>query len=59
MKQGVKSSEFWMSLFAAAVMVANEGLGLGIPAESVMSLAGVAVSYVIGRSAVKAKASPA
>lgn len=53
--RGVKSSEFWMSLVAAATMVANEGFGLELPTESVMSLAAVTISYILGRTVVKAK----
>ena len=55
MSKGVKTSEFWLSVVSAAVMVANDGLGLGIPAESVMSLAALVISYVLGRAAVKRK----
>ncbi|HEX6142588.1 MAG TPA: hypothetical protein VFZ01_07725 [Geminicoccaceae bacterium] len=53
--RGVKSSEFWMSMVAAATMVANEGFGLDLPTESIMSLAAVTISYILGRTMVKAK----
>lgn len=53
--RGVKSSEFWMSLVAAATVVANDGFGLDLPTESIMSLAAVTISYVLGRTMVKAK----
>lgn len=53
--KGVKSSEFWMSVVAALTMVANEGLGLDLPTESVMSLAAVTISYIFGRTVVKSR----
>lgn len=53
--RGIKSSEFWMSVVAAGTLVANDGLGLALPTESIMSLAALAITYVLGRSAVKAK----
>ena len=53
--RGIKSSEFWMAVVAAGTLIANDGLGLALPTESVMSLAAVAISYVFGRSVVKTK----
>ena len=53
--RGIKSSEFWMSIVAAGTLIANDGFGLNLPTESVMGLAAVAISYVFGRSVVKAK----
>ncbi|MDX1542187.1 MAG: hypothetical protein R3349_12360 [Geminicoccaceae bacterium] len=54
-KTGLRSSEFWMSLVAALTMVANEGFGLDLPTESVMSLAAVTISYIFGRTVVKTR----
>ena len=53
--KGLKSSEFWMSLVAALTMVANDGFGLNLPTESVMSLAAITISYIFGRTVVKAR----
>lgn len=53
--RGVRSSEFWMSVVAALTLVANDGLGLELPTESVMSLAAVTISYVFGRTMVKTR----
>lgn len=44
-----------MSLVAAFTMVANEGFGLELPTESIMSLAAVTISYVFGRTVVKTR----
>ena len=52
-KSGVRTSEFWLAVVAAFVMIANQGLGLGLPADSIMSMAGVVVSYIFGRTALK------
>lgn len=44
-----------MAMVAAATMVANEGFALDLPTESIMILAAVTISYVLGRTMVKAK----
>ena len=54
-QRGVRSSEFWMTVVAALTMVANEGFGLELPTESIMSLAAVTISYIFGRAVVKAR----
>ena len=52
-KTGLKTTEFWMTLLAAVLPVLNSKLGLQIPIEGVLSVAGVAGTYVLGRSWVK------
>lgn len=52
-KAGIKSSEFWVALFGAAIPVANHHLGLNIPTEAVLGIAGIVISYIAGRSYVK------
>lgn len=54
-KAGLRSSEFWLALVAAVLPVLNQHLGLGLPVEAILSIAGVAASYILGRSWVKAK----
>ena len=54
MKEGIKTSEFWMSIVGAGLLIANKGLNLGIDEGTVTAFAGLVVSYVLGRSAVKA-----
>jgi len=52
-KSGIKTSEFWSAVVAAVVMVFNQGLGIPLPAEQIMSFAGVVIAYILGRSIVK------
>lgn len=52
-KTGIKTSEFWLALLGAALPVLNGQLGLNIPTESILTIGGVIVSYIIGRSQVK------
>lgn len=52
-KTGLKTTEFWMALLAAVLPVLNGRLGLNIPIEGLLSVAGIAGSYVLGRSWVK------
>lgn len=54
-KSGVKSSEFYVALLGAVVPVLNSYLGLAIPVEGLLSIAGVVASYIISRAAVKRK----
>lgn len=58
-KTGIKTSEFWVTLVAAFLMVANKGLGLDIDEPTVLGFAGLVVSYVLGRSFVKGNTDPA
>lgn len=50
-----KSRKFWMAVVAGLVVVANEGLGLDLPKEEIMTVAGVAVAYILGEAFVDAK----
>lgn len=52
-KSGLRTSEFWLALLGAVMPVFNGQLGLNIPVESILSIAGVISSYIIGRSVVK------
>ncbi len=52
-KSGLKTSEFYLALIGAAIPVVNSHLGLHIPIEAVLGIAGVIVSYIISRAAVK------
>lgn len=54
MKNGIKTSEFWMSIVGAGLLIANKGLNLGIDEGTVTAFAAMIVSYVLSRSAVKA-----
>ena len=50
-----KSRKFWMAVVTAIVTVANEGLGLDIPSEAVITTAGVVIAYILGESYVDSK----
>lgn len=52
-KAGIKTSEFWLALLAAILPVLNQHLGLNLPTEAILSIAGIAISYILGRSWVK------
>lgn len=53
--QKLKSRKFWMAVVAGLVVVANEGLDLNIPADTVQTVAGVVISYILGQSFVDAR----
>lgn len=50
-----KSRKFWMAVVGAGLVIANEGLGLELPTESVMTVAAVVIGYIIGESYVDGK----
>lgn len=52
-KAGIKTSEFWLALLAAIIPVVNQHLGLNLPTEAVLAVAGIAIAYIFGRSLVK------
>lgn len=59
MKQGYKTTEFWVTVATKIAVILNTSGLLGsftLPLETVATLAGLAASYVIGRSVVKLKA---
>ena len=55
-KAGIKTSEFWSVVATALLLVANSGFGLNLPKEAILAVVGVVVTYVVGRSAAKARA---
>ncbi len=54
MLEKLKSRKFWMAVISALLIIANDGLGLKIPTDAVMALAGVVISYILGQSYVDA-----
>jgi len=48
----LKSRKFWMAVVSGLLVIANEGLGWGLPTEAVMSVAAIAIGYIFGESAV-------
>lgn len=50
-----KSRKFWMAVVSAALVIANKGLDLNIPEESIIAIAGIASSYIFGQAYVDGK----
>lgn len=50
----LKSRKFWMAVVTAGIVIANEGLGLNLPKEEIMTVAGVAIAYILGESYIDA-----
>lgn len=51
----LKSSKLWVAVVTAALIIANDGIGLNLPTEEIMTVAGVAIAYILGEAAVDAK----
>ena len=52
----LKSRKFLMALATALLMILNEGLDLGIPADVYGWIVGVVISYIVGESFIDASA---
>lgn len=55
-KKGYKTTEFWLALVTSVATLLNQSGILGdftLPLEAVAGIAGVVISYIIGRSVVK------
>lgn len=55
MNSKLNSRKFWMAVISAALVVANEGLGLGIDSDTVLAFAGIIMSYIFGQAYVDSK----
>lgn len=44
-----------MAVVSGLLVIANEGLDLGLPREEIMTVAGVAIAYILGEAYVDAK----
>lgn len=56
MKAGINTSEFWLAVVSAILIILNNGLGLGIDEATVTNFANLVISYTLGRSGMKAVA---
>lgn len=54
-KPGYKTTEFWLTLISSLGMFITNKFGVAIPMEIVMGIAGIVITYVLGRSVVKQK----
>jgi len=50
MKNGLKTTEFWVAIATAILPVINKYMELNLPVETIAGL----ISYILGRSLVKA-----
>ena len=50
----LKSRKFWLTVGSVVLVVANEGLGLGIPEEAYWAVILPVIGYVFGESYVDA-----
>ena len=55
MKSGFKTSEFWVAVIFANLVVFKEHIVPGLPVETIMVVAAPVVAYVFGRSWIKAR----
>lgn len=46
------SKKLFMAIVSGVLVIANDGLDLGLPTESVIAIAGVAAAYIFGQSVV-------
>lgn len=54
MKEGVKTSEFWLPVGVAVISVMNAVLGLGMSDATIAAVAGTVVAYIASRGYLKA-----
>lgn len=50
----LKSRKFWMAVVTSLIILANEGFGLQLPEDAIMTVAGVVIAYILGESAIDA-----
>lgn len=51
----LKSRKFWMAVVAAILVIANKGLDLNLPEDSITAVVGIVISYILGESYVDGK----
>ena len=54
MLEKIKSRKFILVVATALLTILNDGLGLGIPREAVLTVTGLIASYVLGQGMVDA-----
>lgn len=55
MLQKLKSRKFIIAVVGAILIIANDGLDLGIESETVLAFAGLLATWIVGEAAVDAK----
>ena len=51
----LKSRKFILVVATAMLTICNDGLGLGLPSESIMTIVGLVATYVLGQGYVDGK----
>ena len=55
MKSKFLSRKFLMALISAALVIANDGLNLGLDSNTIIAFGSIVVGWIIGESAIDAK----
>lgn len=53
MKPGYKTTEFWGIAVTAALTLVNSAFGMGVPDETIITIAGMVSAYAIARGQAK------
>ena len=51
----LKSRKLWMSIISGALLIMNEGLGIIVDTNTILSFSGIIISYILGQSFVDGK----
>lgn len=51
----LKSRKFWLAVVSAALIIANDGLDLGVNNETVMAFAAIVIGWIFGESYIDGK----
>ena len=52
-REGIKSTEFWVAVLVAAIMAANDWIGLGLSEDTITNLIWIVIGYIGSRTVVK------
>lgn len=52
-KKGYKTSEFWLTIIGAVIVIVNTTTGLDLDGESILGMLGAIAAYVASRSYLK------
>lgn len=55
MEDKLKSRKLWMSIISGVLLVMNEGLGIVVDTNTILSFSGIVMSYILGQSFVDGK----
>ena len=51
----LKSRKLWMSIISGVLLIMNEGLGIIVDTNTILSFSGIIISYILGQSFVDGK----